>query len=60
MEWKAESFGDWKERVSKWHRWFAWIPTFVYARRKVVWLQYIKRRLEKYSGYTGTCYWEYK
>lgn len=60
MNWNGESFGDWKDRVSKRHKWFAWYPVWCYQDRKTVWLESVERILDNYSAYTETCDWSYR
>ncbi len=60
MNWHTESFGDWQARASRWHKFFAWYPVWSLSDRRTYWLQIVNRRLTDYSGYTGTCHWDYK
>ena len=41
MRWKREK-KRWPERIKKWHKKFAWVPTEV--RDHYVWLEYYERR----------------
>jgi len=60
MKWKRESYFDRNQRLSKWHKYFAWYPVFVYAERKIIWFERTERRLVYYSSYTGSREWEYR
>lgn len=60
MKWHSESFGDYRERMFEWHRYFAWFPVFCYETRRTVWLEYVQRKAIDYSGYLEEFSFEYK
>ena len=60
MIWNSESLFDWKSRMSKWHRYFAWYPVFLYRERKTAWFQTVERRMSSWSSYLQDADWEYR
>ncbi len=59
MKWHSESFADLKDRMSRWHLWFAWFPVFCFESSQTVRLENVKRR-GIYIMHTGCWVWEYK
>lgn len=57
MRIKYENYEDWRERVSKWHKVFAWFP--VKTATHIVWLTSVERRFLTFS-YDGGIEWEYR
>lgn len=48
---------DWKEKASKWHKWFAWYP--VKIEDEWIWRENIERRLHIGGGESND-YWGYR
>lgn len=52
MNWKSETWGEYKARLSKYRECFAWYPVFIDGR--TYWLEKVLRRYAfSYSSYGG-------
>lgn len=52
MCWSFETWADYKERMGKWHRWFAWHPVTV-GHGKRCWLMWVERRGDYWGSWHG-------
>jgi len=48
-----------KEKLSKWHKYFAWYPVRV-SNNTCIWLGYVERKAKYYSYFVGIEKWEYR
>lgn len=52
MNWKSETWGEYKSRLSQYREWFAWYP--VWTEGRFYWLEKVLRRYQfSYSSYDG-------
>lgn len=59
----AETIGQRKERLNKWHRWFAWHPASINrddGKFDVVWFQTLERRGKAWHSIYDGIDWEYR
>lgn len=49
-----------RDRISKWHRWFAWYPVRLYNKDMCVWLEWVEQRAECANSIRAIWYWEYR
>ena len=55
----GESNNDYQDRVTTWHRWFAWYPVFI-GTGDTRWLETVERRRSYCSAYSGDGPWYYR
>jgi len=58
VKWKYETRAQYKERVSKWHKWFAWHP--VSWNGVTYWLETIECKVYIFWGFGVDDVWEYR
>jgi hypothetical protein len=63
MRWNIETITEQNQRLSNWHRWFAWYPVPVKNeqtnRTQLVWLETVQRKGRVINKIGTQYYWEW-
>ena len=57
MQWNSESRQSRWERITHWHKWFAWHP--IRVGEEIVWLEWVERFYADVSGGLESGYYEW-
>jgi hypothetical protein len=58
MNFKIESDKDFSNRISEWHRWFAWRP--ISYDGGIAWLEFVERRFNFETNFASNGTWYYR